>query len=755
MRVGQEYRIVPVGLPNGVFHPKCVHLISEDEQLLLVGSGNVTFGGHGRNAEVFEALVPSQHATAFADFADFLLEIGTHPRIQIAQRDWIDDFAARASQAAGQGVDGAGEPVRLIHPIGRPAIEQLGIAAAAIGSCSEVRIISPYHDPDGEAVRALLDAVGADGGVVAVTDERFSPFPFADANSWPRSVIPMKPAIEGNRFVHAKLIELTFARQRFMLSGSFNATRKSLGTTDNVELGVLRHINDIEFLDWEECDPPSFEPADRLPSGLGLSEIVYASFDRQDSHKLTGQLISLQEAIGEWSYRVVQADGMTHAGMTSLKSDGSFAVFDQALEIFAELPALQIVLQRDGREARGWIHNEMLLSVGSRRRLTAGALSRLMRREGSDDDIQALLDYLSVAADRHLRVFDLPISKNPEQEGPADGRASPITVRVNLEELRPLPELPSGNVGGGSTGIGTDDQFETALVRLRRMLLGHGLARNAPSRDGLSSTILAEDEEDERRRKTPDQIAYILGLQDFEQAIGRMIDDCAGHPNKLPGLMAIQLEIGMWMRLHRFDDTDGAFEFLGGWLKRTAQKVRQQQDKVTALSQHYVTGTAIRAALMSSTRRPGHLVGLHDDLEKFFGGALDRSFAFSSLIDDAEKGFARALAQGQQSIDLHTALGDVLATRTRRQQLEDALQLRAEERPVPGSWEVFLSATGKTLLEAVHRTDWERRVKRALPNFEACSHCYCGFPLHEKLVFRRERIGRCIHCGKFSLNVTP
>ena len=28
MRVGQEYRIVPVALPNGVFHPKCIHLVS-------------------------------------------------------------------------------------------------------------------------------------------------------------------------------------------------------------------------------------------------------------------------------------------------------------------------------------------------------------------------------------------------------------------------------------------------------------------------------------------------------------------------------------------------------------------------------------------------------------------------------------------------------------------------------------------------------------------------------------------------------
>lgn len=79
MRVGQEYRLVPAALPNGVFHPKCIYLGSDDGDLLLVGSGNVTFDGHGKNAEVFEALSPDQAAAAFGDFADFLEAIERDP----------------------------------------------------------------------------------------------------------------------------------------------------------------------------------------------------------------------------------------------------------------------------------------------------------------------------------------------------------------------------------------------------------------------------------------------------------------------------------------------------------------------------------------------------------------------------------------------------------------------------------------------------------------------------------------------------
>lgn len=756
MRVGQEYRIVPVGLPQGVFHPKCVHLIGEDQQLLLVGSGNVTFGGHGRNSEVFEALTPDAHRAAFADFAEFLEALGSDPNFRIPRRDWIDDFAGRAAQAGGSEEDKSGEHLRLIHPLQRSAIDQLAEYAGSMGACSDVKIISPYHDPDGEVVRRLLDVVDAANCTVAVTSDDASPFPFSEASTWPRKVSPRKPKLQGKRFVHAKWLEFDFGEERLVLTGSFNATRKALASCDNVELGVLRRARaEDEFLHWEDCKSPRFEPTKRLPSGLGQTEIVYAAFDRHDPQKLTGQLISLQDVAGDWIYRIVQADGSTHSGEAALRDDGGFTIVDHDLEKFAELPALQIVLQKDAREARGWVHNEMLLSVGARRRLTAGALSRLMRREGSDDDIQALMDYLSVAADKHLRVFDRPVSQNAEDESSTGEVEAADTVLVRLEDLAPVAEpqlIAPSDAGFGLVG---GDQFEAALVRLRRMFLGHGSARSAFSRDGLSSSILIEDDEDELKRDVPEKVAYSLGLKDFEDAIGAMIDDCADQPDRLTGLLTIQFEIGMWMRVHRLEDIDGAFEFLGSWLRRTAQIATQPQEQVTALSQHFVTATAIRSALIMEEEKSDQLVGLHDDLEKFFGEMLRQSCAEALLIEDPEKGFASALAQGKWGRPLKAALSQVLATPTRRQQLEEVLLARAEGREASPDAEVFRSPTGKLLYRALHRDGWERRIKRASSKGLACSHCRLVYPRQEQSVFERERIGRCVQCGKFSLDISP
>jgi hypothetical protein len=54
--VGNEYHVIPIGLRRGVFHPKCCYLIGAEGDLLIVGSGNLTFGGFGRNLEALDVL---------------------------------------------------------------------------------------------------------------------------------------------------------------------------------------------------------------------------------------------------------------------------------------------------------------------------------------------------------------------------------------------------------------------------------------------------------------------------------------------------------------------------------------------------------------------------------------------------------------------------------------------------------------------------------------------------------------------------
>lgn len=755
MRVGQEYRLIPVAMPKGVFHAKCIYLGSEEGDLLLVGSGNVTFGGHGKNAEVFEALTPDQAATAFRDFADFLEAVGFRPDIAIAATDWIDDFAGRARIAAQGGDDAAGwPPLRLVHPLEEPVIDQLPAKLSPYGPCREAIVMSPYHDRDGLAVSRLCERLAPEAVSVAVPRGGVSPFPFSETSAWSTKVTPVVPGMQDARFVHAKWYEFAFDGGRVLLSGSINATRKSLTTSDNVELGVLRFLPDgVSPLTWSQAEPPLFEEQKRLPSGLCEAEIVYAAFDRHESRKLKGRLISLRPVAGQWDGRLIQADGETMPFDVAVDDDGNFSATAAGFEGFAEMPALQIALTQGDREARGWMHNEMFLSVQGRRRLTAGALSRLMRREGSDDDIEALLDYLSVAAEHHLRIFDRPVQKTADPKSDERGGA---TVTVNLVDLAPGAET---NVGApaGPAGNAGHDQLDAALVRLRRMMLGNGRSRHIPLQSQGADT-LAEDESEGDRPAGPsaDDMARKLGLAAFDRAIATMIEDAKEEPGVLRRILAMQLEVGMWFRLYRLDDKDAAHEFLRGWFARASRMVTALSVPAGALQQHVLTAAAILYRLAQGTGLEAFRAGeLHDHLERFYGGPVERDSAFASLLPDPMTGFAAALLVEVAQSDIEGALASVLSQSTIRQQLTDAMTCAIEGSAPPADWPVFATPLGKTLHEAFGQPNWQRKIKPAMSGARACAFDQYSFRYEEASSFEKQRIARCIHCKKFTLNLKP
>src|ERR1043166_3247760 len=85
-RVGKDYEVEPVAVSGGVFHPKISVFSGRDDCHLLVGSGNLTFGGWGANFEVLEHLHPSFAADAFADAADFFERLSLNGRVRHGAR---------------------------------------------------------------------------------------------------------------------------------------------------------------------------------------------------------------------------------------------------------------------------------------------------------------------------------------------------------------------------------------------------------------------------------------------------------------------------------------------------------------------------------------------------------------------------------------------------------------------------------------------------------------------------------------------
>lgn len=751
MRVGHEYRLVPAALPNGVFHAKSIYLSSNVGDLLLVGSGNVTFAGHGRNLEIFEALTPETHGAAFADFAGYLEAMRSRDDIKFARTEWIDEFAARAQAASG---DNEG-PVRLLHSLEDPVVDQIPIALADHGACSSVSVMSPYHDPDGLAVMRLSEELGEVPIAVAVTDKDTSSFPFAAVSSWPFPVTPVRLAGKDKRFVHAKLYEFSCADGPVMLSGSINATRKALTTTENVELGALRTLDsDSSFLDWITIEAPAFEAQSRMPSGLKENEIVYAGFDRNEAALLTGQIISLKPVEGVWSGLVIQADGDAVSFEVAVDEQGRFSHKAAAFEAFSEMPALQIVMTREDREARGWVHNEMFLAMPGRRRLTAGSLSRLMRREGSDDDIDALLDYLSVHAENHLRIFDLPVRKGGEE---VEASTETAVISVNLEDLAPIEEVDGSGQSADGSGHAQIDAFDIAMQRLRKVFLGHGRNKTIAASNVGESVVAGEDTEDDgNTNNEPKTDLEKRGLTEFETHIDSLIKDAKDNPSNVRALLVLKLEVGMWMRIYRLSDLNDAHEFLHSWFYQACRLAEPEPEKVSSLEQHITTNAAVLLALGAESDRDAIAINLHDSLERFHRGDADQGRLLNALVADSDVGFGAFLIGEKVSGELlANALTEILSHPTTRQQLVRALALAEAGQPIPAEWAVFQSKPGAELLKAFQAPNWERKIRAVKNKSAACAFDYFSFSIDIAAKFRSYRIGQCIHCKKFTLDVSP
>jgi hypothetical protein len=179
--VGRSYRIVPVACRRGAFHLKLWYLQGEEEDCALIGSGNLTFGGCGHNFEVIDIFLSGLQPAVFGDIADALEAILTAPTVDAPRVQFLEKLAGRARSLARGGA--AGSDVRLLCSLIRPIGHEIVQAAADLGGCQRLTILSPYFESL-SGVEPLWRGLGQPEIDVALpgTPKQLSRFPFADAH---------------------------------------------------------------------------------------------------------------------------------------------------------------------------------------------------------------------------------------------------------------------------------------------------------------------------------------------------------------------------------------------------------------------------------------------------------------------------------------------------------------------------------------------------------------------------------------------
>ena len=751
-RVGQEYRVIPIAMPKGVFHPKCTFLASAKTELLLVGSGNITFGGFGRNLEVMDVIYPRTDPGMTRQFAAFVDALAGRLDLEIADRAGLRKLAQLAKGAAGEEASDAGS-ARLLHSCEKPILEGIRDAVQGLGSCKRLTVLSPYFDSTGGAVKALAEAIGAEE--IAIGLAPGSPgactFPFSLARSWERRLSAATPDLAGEtRTLHAKWFEAEFQRGVVTLTGSVNATWPALCTTDNIEVGVLRiSKRSGTWVRWAKAPIPKTPVVEAEREERVRRPVLYAQLDAGGC--IQGQLLAAVDVAGQWEAMLGDAGDESQVFGVAVSESGAFTADVPNCERFAFASALQLNLEKGGTTVRGWVHQEDILRMPRLRRLGVTSLLRLINRQETEDDDIALLDYLSLSANKHLGLFSQRISHSGGGNRPRAGAEDAVHNVSNI--------APSGSGGFDAPRHSLSESAEAVLervfARLRQRIVHRDPGQEPPS----GPTETEEDEADEknkdrRRRRAPPTPLLVPALERFEKAILREIERAneEGKEDERRALFVVWFEVKEHMLLSRLNRRDLAFEFAKAWLALAGGSV-QTQSPPGPLEQYVFTCAALCSLLAPEDGRALLRSRMHEDLERYCGGAVNWALAADSVLSGEHVNFV-ALLIGSTNADLCAELDAILQTKTIRQQLEEAYAAYCAGSVVQKDLPVFQGSMGSRLYEAM-RAKGPRQVQALRDRRAMCAFDFLAFKGADKRQLERGRIVQCINCKRFTIQLAP
>jgi hypothetical protein len=743
---GREYHLIPVRLPQGVFHCKCAYLSSKEGDVLLIGSGNLTFGGYGRNLEALQVLKQEDAPVAFRQFADFLEVLANRDDFSNPEGQWLQDFSARARGAVDAELPQSTEGIRLVHSVYEPVVDQICDALEGVKPIEKMLVLSPYHDPKGHAVKTLADRIHCPRIAIGLPLNPKTPsaFPFPLAKSWKQRILAMRPDAQSpQRRLHAKWFEFAWSGGVATLVGSVNATSQALCTTNNIELGVLRFDLGKKTLGaWEKAEvPDAFQP-NEFPSGnRGQTISVYAVL--HSDGQLAGQMLTETDCTGIWKTQLEYSGGDSNGFEIPVKKDNRFRMpFPGNLEETLS-STIQLIMRCNCNEARGWVHVEELLGLPERDRRVLTTIGRFVKGNADADDEILLLEYLANSAIRHLNAFDVSL----RFEG-GSGKGEPKEdeeAAIAIGELKPDPDIPASTGSGGhSDGVPTY-VLDKWFAQLRKRLLGplskaevtaslHPLARK-PSAD-------SDDEGDDDEGKAA-QVES--ALDKFENRMRHLIEEPEGDAHVRQIVFVMWLEVELNMLAFRIVDLARANFFAKDWFEKATASCGLGTEP-SALEQHVFAIAGAMPLLIGEEVPPeSTYAGLHEDLERFCCGAVPVERAVQSASQSYDW-VARALRKGSEA-EIAVSLKHILEARTLRQEVEMVLSCLNSHQPVPADSKLFDTPEGSALREFLMGGSDGHEVLPIDSVEDACPRCQMQATTQAKQKLRTFRVARCPHCN--------
>jgi hypothetical protein len=268
-KISSLYSLTTV-ITKGAFHPKLYMFFGDNDILLIIGSGNLTAGGMGKNHESFISFAISKdnqdHLPIILQAWHYLETVCEEQRgISIKQIQWIRDYCSFIKSAnnvqyqpALFSID-AKTKAAFLNNLNGGIWENLKGLINEPGNITRISIASPFFDKQGDLLRELekkfpnatIDIyIQKEGSLLPLN---YAPSAKVHFYDWDVT----EAALEGrfkhfDRFQHGKLFHFKSVEDEYLLMGSANATNAAFlndSVIKNYETAILLYQNEINWLD--------------------------------------------------------------------------------------------------------------------------------------------------------------------------------------------------------------------------------------------------------------------------------------------------------------------------------------------------------------------------------------------------------------------------------------------------------------------------------------------------------------------------
>lgn len=241
---------------KGAFHPKINFFIGDKHLLLILGSGNLTPGGQGKNHETFGALYANEKDSNLIPILneayDYIKQISTDLE-GFSSRRILKSIPANCdflNMAVGLKHEyyfiSKNLELALLYNESTSIFKQI-VNAIPASDIVKIRILSPYFDKNGKLITNLLKSFGNSRIEIYLPEHNGLPpiefsenrrvefFKWEDTKRGKKKITTPE---DFDRKLHSKLFLFESEKNSYLMLGSANATIAAFGTEEN------RGIND-------------------------------------------------------------------------------------------------------------------------------------------------------------------------------------------------------------------------------------------------------------------------------------------------------------------------------------------------------------------------------------------------------------------------------------------------------------------------------------------------------------------------------